>query len=145
METLRLPYYNLCPELTNALRSVVTQLEQNPLGVGLIELLYLRVSQMNGCTFCLSMHGRKLLDAGDTQERLDALAYWRTSNLFDAREAAALAWAESLTNIAETHAPDKDFDPLGSYFTDEEITGLTFAIVTMNALNRLAISMRRVS
>ncbi len=145
METLRLPYYNLCPELTNALRSVVAQLEQNPLGVGLIELLYLRVSQINGCTFCLAMHGRKLLDAGDTQDRLDALANWRDSNLFDEREVAALAWAESLTNVAETRAPDKDFDPLKSYFTDKEITSLTFAIVTMNALNRLAIGMRRVS
>lgn len=105
----------------------------------------MRVSQINGCKFCLKLHGKKLIDAGETQERLDAIASWRTSTSFDVREKVALAWAESLTNVKDTHAPEEDFAPLKDYFSDVEITELTFAIVTMNALNRLAIGMRRAS
>jgi AhpD family alkylhydroperoxidase len=145
MKTLRLPYFNLCPELTDKLRSVGTTLENSRLGIGFIELLYLRVSQINQCEFCLKLHSKKLLETGETHHRLEELANWRISTLFDEREKAALNWAESLTNIKETHAPESDFTPLTKYFSDVEITEITFAIVSMNALNRLAIGMRRIT
>lgn len=145
MKTLRLPYFSLCPELTNSLRSTVALLEQSTLGIKFIELLYMRVSQINGCEFCLNMHGKKLIASGESQDRLNAIADWRTSTLFEPREKAALAWAEALTNVAETHAPEGDFSPLQNYFSEVETTEITFAIVTMNALNRLAIGLQRVS
>jgi len=144
METIRLPYYTLCPELTNGLRSVGALLEQSQLGIRFIELLYMRVSQINDCKFCLKLHSKKLIEAGETQERLQAIAHWRLSHLFDEREKSALGWAESLTNVKDTHAPEQDFSLLKNHFSDVEITELTFAIVTMNALNRLAIGMRNV-
>lgn len=143
MQSLRLPYYDIAPELTNALRSIVANLEKSSLGDAFIELVYLRISQINGCEFCLRLHGRKLSNAGESEARLQALAQWRTSTLFSAREQAALNWAESLTRIETTHAPDADYAPLTQHFSDQEITELTFACVTMNALNRLAIGMRR--
>lgn len=145
MHTDRLPYYDIAPELTQTLRSIGTQLEKSSLGIRLIELVYQRVSQINGCGFCLRLHGKKLLAAGETEHRLANLAEWRANGLFSPREQAALAWAESLTNVATTHARDEDFEPLKAHFSDLEITELTFAVVSMNALNRLAIGMRRES
>lgn len=145
MHSNRLPYYDIVPELTQTLRSIGTQLEKSTLGIRLIELVYQRVSQINGCGFCLRLHGKKLLAAGETEQRMMNLADWRESELFSPRERAALAWAESLTNVAATHAKDEDFLPLKEHFSDLEITELTFAIVSMNALNRLAIGMRRES
>lgn len=145
MHTNRLPYYDIAPELTQTLRSIGAQLEKSPLGIRLIELVYQRVSQINGCGFCLRLHSKKLLAAGETEQRISNLADWRESSLFAPRERAALAWAESLTNVAATHAGDDDYLPLKEHFSDLEITELTFAIVTMNALNRLAIGMRRES
>lgn len=144
MQSLRIPYYELSPELTSALRSVGQLLEQSSLGLRFIELLYLRISQINGCEFCLRLHGRKLLETGESEIRISQLENWRQSELFDRREQVALTWAESLTNITVTHASDEYFEPLKSQFSDLEITELTFAIVTMNALNRLAIGMQRV-
>lgn len=145
MHTNRLPYYDIAPELTHTQRTIGTLLEKSQLGIRLIELVYQRVSQINGCGFCLRLHGKKLLAAGETEQRLASLAEWRTSDLFTPREQAALAWAESLTNVATTHARDEDFEPLKAHFGELEITELTFAIVSMNALNRLAIGMRRES
>lgn len=142
MIPVRLAYYDLCPNLIKALRSVVTQLEKSTLGVHLIELVYMRVSQINGCAFCLDKHGKALREANETNQRMDTLAGWRESRYFDQRERAALAWAESLTHIADTNAPDDVYEPLKDHFTDTEIAELTFAIVNMNALNRLVIGMR---
>ena len=143
MQTLRLPYYDIAPELTESLRSIGTNLEKSTLGIPLIELVYLRISQINGCDFCLRLHGQKLFAAGESEARMQDLEQWRGSPVFLARERAALNWAESLTRIDVTHAPDQDYEPLTQHFNNTEITELTFAIVTMNALNRLAIGMRR--
>lgn len=143
MQTNRLPYYDIAPELTHTLRSIGVQLEKSTLGIHLIELVYQRVSQINSCGFCLRLHGKKLLSVGETEQRMANLAGWREGKHFTPREQAALAWAESLTNVAATHAGDEDFEPLKAHFSDLEITELTFAIVSMNALNRLVIGMRR--
>ncbi|MDD5271604.1 MAG: carboxymuconolactone decarboxylase family protein [Methylovulum sp.] len=140
--SLRLPYHELSPIALAGLRAVGTTLEDGPLGYPLLELVYLRVSQINGCAFCLKKHAKALREAGEAQEKLDSLAGWYISELFSERERAALAWAEALTHIATTHAPDELFFALQALFTDREISDLTFAIANMNALNRLAISMR---
>ena len=139
----RLPYHTLSPEAYRGLGATKAALEKSPLGKPLIELVWLRMSQINGCAFCLEMHAKALRAGGMPQIKLDSLAGWRVSEQFDARERAALAWTESLTHIDQTHAPDEDFEPLKAHFSDVEISDLSFAIALMSAFNRLAIGMRQ--
>ena len=140
---LRLRYFDLSPEAIEGLRAVGTYLQDSPLGRPLIELVYLRVSQINGCAFCLKKHSKNLRDLGEPQDKLDSLAGWHASTSFSDKECVALAWAEALTHISTTHAPDDAFAALRAFFTDKEISDLTFAISNMNALNRLAVGMRQ--
>ena len=139
----RLPYYALSPEAYRGLGATKAALEKSSLGKPLIELVWLRMSQINGCAFCLEMHAQALRAGGTPQIKLDSLAGWRVSEQFDARERAALAWTESLTHIDQTHAPDEDFEPLKAHFSEAEISDLTFALALMSAFNRLAIGMRQ--
>lgn len=143
MSTLRLPYSQLSPDVYKALLAAKKALAGSSLGLPLIELVYLRISQINGCAFCLEMHAKALRDGGTPQAKLDSLAGWHISGHFSEAERAALAWAESLTDIARTHAPDEVFEPLKAHFDDVQISDLTYAISLMNAFNRLAISMRQ--
>ncbi|MER1976195.1 carboxymuconolactone decarboxylase family protein [Pseudocitrobacter faecalis] len=142
MTLLRQPYNELSPEVYKAMVQASQALEKSSLDRTLLELVYLRVSQINGCAFCLEMHSKALRKAGVDQSKLDALAGWRVSNHFTEAEAAALAWAEDVTHIAEYHAEDSVYQPLLSHFSAEQISDLTFAISLMNAFNRLAIAMR---
>lgn len=143
MNKPRLPYYELSGEALEGFRQVKKCLEDSPLGLALIELVYLRISQINGCSYCLNMHAKSLRDQGVSNEKIDALAGWRVSHLFSEREKAALAWAESITHIAHSHTEDNDYLPLKNHFSDKEISDLTFAIALMNGLNRVAVSMRQ--
>ncbi len=143
MSNTRLPYQQLSAAALQGLRSSKQALATSPIGLDLIELVYLRVSQINGCAFCLEMHAKALRGRGETQERLDALAGWHASHRFTPRERAALQWAESLTHIASTHAADADYTLLGDHFDEQEVSDLTLAIASMNALNRVAIAMRQ--
>ena len=108
----------------------------------LIELVKMRASQINGCAFCLHMHSRDARAAGEREERLHLLAAWRESSFFTDRERAALAWTEALTLIAETHAPDADYEGLTPHFSEVEIVNLTLLITTINAWNRIAVGFR---
>lgn len=143
MSTLRLPYSQLSPDVYKGLLAAKKALAGSSLGLPLIELVYLRISQINGCAFCLEMHAKALRDGGTPQAKLDSLAGWHISGHFSESERAALAWAESLTDIARTHAPDEVFEPLKAHFDDVQISDLTYAISLMNAFNRLAIGMRQ--
>ena len=109
----------------------------------LLELVKMRASQINGCAYCLEMHTTALRAGGTPQVKLDSLAGWRVSSHFSERERAALAWAESLVNVADSHAPDEDFAPLKAHFSDVEISDLCFAVALMSAFNRLAIGVRQ--
>ncbi|MBW7982522.1 carboxymuconolactone decarboxylase family protein [Enterobacillus tribolii] len=142
MSQLRLAYGQLSPQAYAGLIQCNQALAQSPLG-HLIELVYLRVSQINGCAFCLDMHSKALRKAGYAQHKLDTLAGWRVSEAFDERERAALDWAEAVTDIAHSGTSDALFSALKTHFTDAEIADLTFATSLMNAFNRLAISMRQ--
>ncbi|WP_233235667.1 carboxymuconolactone decarboxylase family protein [Bordetella sp. LUAb4] len=143
MSTLRLPYNTLSPEAYAGLIATKKALSKSSLGKQLIELVNLRISQINGCAFCLEMHTASLREGGIQAAKLDGLAGWRVSAHYDERERAALAWTESLVDIAHTHAADEDFEPLKAHFSDVEISDLTFAIALMSAFNRLAIGMRQ--
>lgn len=141
--SLRLPYHELSAAALQGFRQVKNAVAAGPLDLRLIELVYLRISQINGCAFCLDMHAKALRARGESQERLDALAGWLVSERFDARERAALRWAEALTDIRNGHASDEDYARLLPHFSEQEISELTMAIAGMNGLNRLAIAMRQ--
>lgn len=143
MNTLRLPYSKLSPDAYRGLIDCKKALEKGGLGIELIELVNLRVSQMNGCAFCLEMHAASLRERGVSNKKIDSLAGWQVSSHFNDKERAALAWTESLVNIAQTVAPDTLFQNLKHYFADEQISDLTLAIGLMSALNRVAIGMRQ--
>ncbi|VAW30443.1 hypothetical protein MNBD_CHLOROFLEXI01-4526 [hydrothermal vent metagenome] len=105
-------------------------------------LIELRVSQINGCVYCLDLHNRQARGAGETQQRLDCLAAWQEYPYFSEQERAALAWADAVTHIGETHAPKDLYDQLGLHFSEREIVDLTLIIAFMNTWNRIAISFR---
>lgn len=143
MSTLRLPYDTLSPKAYQGLLQTKLALDKSSLGKELIELVNLRISQINGCSFCLEMHASSLRNSGVADAKIDSLAGWRVSTHFNERERAALEWTESVVDIAHTHAADEHFEPLKAHFSEAEISDLTFAIALMSAFNRLAISMRR--
>lgn len=140
--TLRLPYPKLSAPAVEGLKNIAAYLDNSALDAKLLELVYLRVSQINGCSFCLLKHVKILREKGEADVRIDSLAAWYTSEKFDARERAALKWAEAITHIAHTHAPDELYQEVKAHFSDNEMSDLTIAICNMNAMNRLAISMR---
>jgi AhpD family alkylhydroperoxidase len=108
----------------------------------LLELVKVRVSQINGCANCLHMHRHDAIKLGETDDRLLLLDAWRESGLYTERERAALAWAESLTRIAETHAPDAVYEEARSAFSEDELVALSIGVAMINAWNRLAIGFR---
>ncbi|AGQ32523.1 Argininosuccinate synthase [Serratia liquefaciens] len=139
----RLKYSELSPAPYKGMVTALMALEKGALDKATIELMFMRVSQINGCAYCLDMHGKALRESGVDNAKLDQLAGWRVSHAFSDRERAALEWADSVTLIAATGAPDSAFEALQTHFSEAEIADLTFAISIMNAFNRLAISMRQ--
>jgi AhpD family alkylhydroperoxidase len=122
-----------------ALDAYVATLRLDP---ALLELLRVRASQLNGCTYCIDLHTRDARARGETERRLYALSAWRESPFFTDRERAALAWAEAVTLVSDGHVPDAAYDEARAHFTDAEIAGLLLATVAVNAWNRVAISQR---
>ena len=131
------------PGAMQALRGVSRYLrESGNLDHRLLELVFLRVSQINGCTFCLEMHTRLLREMGEAQERMDLVAGWREAPVFSEREKAALAWAEALTHVSATHAPDEIWAEVRAAFSDQELADLSVAVAQINSWNRLMIGFR---
>ena len=125
------------------MRNITHGLEQFTIDAKLRALIETRVSQLNGCVYCVDLHLKESRKLGELQQRLDCLPVWKESPFFDAREKSALAWAESLTNIANTHASDKDFNALKQHFTDLEIVEISISISLANFWNRMAGGFRR--
>lgn len=140
----RLDYDHIAPAGVKALGGVYGYIMQSGLPAGLFNLVYLRVSQINNCAYCLDLHMRDLLKGGVRIEKLALLQAWREAgDLFDARERAALAWAETVTRVADTNVPDEAYDVARAVFDERELVDLTIAIGLMNTYNRLAISFRK--
>ena len=139
----RLDYNQIAPAGAKALGGVYGYVLQSGLPPVLVDLVYLRISQINNCAYCLDMHTRDLLKKGQPIEKITLVQVWREAgNLFDARERAALAWAETVTRVAETGVPDEAYEAARAEFNERELTDLTIAIGLMNAYNRMAISFR---
>ena len=141
----RLDFYKASPDAAKAMLALEAAVKSLGLESSLLELVKLRASQINGCGYCVDMHSRDARKHGESERRLHALTVWRETPFFTERERAALAWTEALTRIAETRAPDADYEWLSSQFTDRERVDLTLAINAINGWNRLAIGFRSVS
>lgn len=141
--TQRLDYNQIAPSGAKALGGVYGYVAQSNLPPWLVDLVYLRISQINNCAYCLDMHTRELLKKGVAVEKLALLQAWpEAGELFDARERAALAWGESVTKVAETGVPDDAYAAARAVFDEKDLVDLTIAIGLMNAYNRMAISFR---
>lgn len=140
--TPRFNAFKVSPDLTKALMGVETALAESGLEHGLAELVRLRASQINGCSFCIHMHVADARAHGEMDLRIIMLDGWRESPLFTDRERAALAWTESLTRITKTHASDADYDLVKSQFSESEIVALSVLIGQINNWNRLQIAAR---
>ena len=115
-------------------------LAKSPIEKPLLDLVYFRVSQMNGCAFCLDMHAKDLRANGDAEQRLYVLDAWREAPFYTEKERAALAWAESLTKIASGIVPDEIYANARKQFSEAELVDLTLAVITINGYNRINIA-----
>jgi AhpD family alkylhydroperoxidase len=139
----RIDYAKASPEGYKAFGAVYVTLLKSGLPKELIDLIYLRVSQINGCAYCIDMHSRDLLKSGLAVDKLVLVPVWHDAgDVFSKRERIALAWAETVTRVSETGVPDADYDAVAAEFSDKELADLTYAIGLMNAFNRLGITFR---
>jgi AhpD family alkylhydroperoxidase len=132
----------LAPESIKAMYALEASFQASSIGHNLQELVKLRASQINGCAFCIHMHTTDLRKHGESEMRLYMLNAWRESTLYSERERAALGWAEALTRVAETGAPDADYAALKAQFTEAEQVQLTLMIGAINVWNRLQAGFR---
>jgi AhpD family alkylhydroperoxidase len=141
--TQRIDYSKASPDGYKAFGGVYVTLLKGSLPKTLIDLVYLRVSQINGCAFCIDMHSRDLLKSGIDIEKLVLVPVWHDAgNVFSAREKRALAWAETVTNVSATGVSDADYEAAAGEFNAAELADLTYAIGLMNAFNRFGVAFR---
>jgi len=139
----RIDYSAVSPRGVKALGGVHLYVAQSGLPEALLVAVYLRVSLINGCAYCIDSHTRELRELGVCNEKIALVSVWdEAGELFDARERAALAWAETVTQISTTGAPDSAYAAASLHFDEKELVDLTIAIGLMNAYNRMAISFR---
>ncbi|GAB3340956.1 carboxymuconolactone decarboxylase family protein [Marilutibacter aestuarii] len=138
----RMNWHRASPDATEAMMALEIAVSRLGLEPGLLGLLKLRVSQVNGCGYCIEQFGRDARARGEPEARLQALVTWRGSELYSARERAALAWAEALTRLADTGAPDEDYLALAAHFDEKARVDLTLAIASINAWNRFGVGFR---
>jgi AhpD family alkylhydroperoxidase len=138
----RLDIMSASPGALKAMLQLSGYLHKTGFDKKLLDLMYLRVSQINGCAYCIDMHWKDLRAAGETEQRLYGLDAWEESPYYTERERAVLAWAEAVTRVADTHVPDEVFEETRRHFSDEEIANLTLAVVAINGWNRFNIAYR---
>ena len=142
--TARADSRKIAPGAMRALFGVNNYLtEESEIPKQLIDLVFLRTSQINGCAHCIDMHSRDLIEGGMDVEKLVLVPVWREAkSLFHERERAALAWTESVTNVSSTEVPDADYEAASSVFSDKDLVDLTVVVSLMNAYNRLGVAFR---
>lgn len=138
----RLHYSEVSPGIRQAMGALQQHVRESGLETSLLELVRLRASQINGCAYCIDMHTKDARAAGETEQRLYALAAWRETPFYSERERAALAWAEALTRISDGGVSDDDYRHARQQFTEKELVDLSLAVVAINGWNRLAIPFR---
>ena len=140
----RIDYAKTAPDAGAAMTGLERYVHQSGLDRGLLELVKLRASLINGCAYCVDMHTKVARSQGETEQRLYAISLWRETPFYSERERAALAWTEAVTLVNVDHVPDDVYDLARLQFTEKELVDLTLAIVAINGWNRLAIAFRTV-
>jgi AhpD family alkylhydroperoxidase len=135
----RINYSKILPEGMRLLNALDHYSQNCGLEPGLLDLIKLRASQINGCAYCIDMHSKDARTGGETEQRLYSLSIWRETPYYTSRERAALAFTEAATLIAQGRVPDEVYDEARQQFSDEELVKLMLAIVTINAWNRFTI------
>ena len=138
----RLDYASVSPEGRKALFTLKFFVDDIDIESKLKALVEIRVSQINGCGFCVDRHSMEARSVGESQQRLDSLVVWNKSPFFSDRERAALEWTESVTLCAESGVPDEVYLAVRKIFSEKELVDLTYLIINMNGLNRIAVSFR---
>ena len=139
----RLDFYQASPDAIKAMMALDLASGKRGLEPGLLELLRLRTSQINGCAFCVDMHVSELRKAGETERRLATVCVWRETPFFTEREQAALGWAEAVARVAIGHPTDAEYEALAAQFTETERVDLTLALCAINSWNRFSIGFRK--
>jgi AhpD family alkylhydroperoxidase len=140
--TQRIAYNEVAPKAFRALLGFAQHVSNAGLDPTLVELVNLRVSQMNGCAFCIDMHTKDLRAAGETEQRLYLLSAYREAPFYSDRERAALAWAEAVTELGKDGVPDAVYEEARRHFAENELVELTLAVININAWNRMNIAFR---
>lgn len=138
----RLDYAHVAPEAVRALAAVERYARSSGLEPALLELVKLRASMLNGCAYCVDMHTKDARAHGETEQRLYAVSVWHEAPFFHARERAALAWTDAVTQISANRVPDEVYRAVREQFSEKELVDLTMAVIAINSWNRLAISFR---
>ena len=135
--TIRIPYPSVPKNLMGAMMHVENHIKTCGFSIKFLELLRVRVAQINACAYCIDMHYKEALAAGEEPLRLYSLPTWRDTDFYDAREMAALAWCEAITDIQKTSNFDTLFAEMQKHFKEDEIAHLTLAITQINSWTRL--------
>ncbi|MEO7066569.1 MAG: carboxymuconolactone decarboxylase family protein [Rhodanobacter sp.] len=138
----RIDYRKAAPDAFKGLLSLEMAVQHSGLESSLVELVKMRVSQINGCGYCLDMHSKDARAAGETEQRLYLLSAWREASFYSARERAALSWAEAVTLVSNNDLPDALYDEVRKEFDEKGVVELTLAIIAINSWNRMAIACR---
>lgn len=139
----RLDYYSKRSAPLKHLQDLSAHVHHSSLEGPLVELVFMRASQLNGCAYCMDMHSKDARAAGETEQRLYVLPAWREASFYSERERAALAWCEAVTHLDPQHGvPDDIYEQARAVFSEEELIDLDLAVVVINAWNRLAIPFR---
>lgn len=138
----RINYSKTVPEAVEILSKLEAHVRNSGFEQGLIELVKLRASQINGCAYCIDMHTKDARLHGESEQRLYGITAWWETPFYTERERAALLWTEAVTKISEDHVPDEVYEQVREHFTEKELVNLTLAVIAINSWNRLAISFR---
>jgi AhpD family alkylhydroperoxidase len=138
----RIDFARVSPPAVQAMLGLQNYVNNSGLEHSLLELVKMRASQINGCAYCLDMHTKDALAAGETAQRLFLLDAWREASFYSERERAALEWTEALTLVSEDHVPDAAFEQARRHFSEAELVNLSLAVVAINGWNRLCIGLR---
>ena len=140
--TERLDFFRASPNMWKKFFEFSMAVKTGSITQSILDLLNIRVSQINGCAFCLDIHVKEATLHNERELRLHHVAIWRESNLFDARERAALEWTEALTQLPPHGVPDAIYDSVRARFDEKEMAALSFAVMAINGWNRLSIGFR---
>lgn len=138
--TGRIEDATVLPGIHQPMFALGAHLHRSSIDEQLFNLVYMRVSQINGCAYCLAMHARDLRKAGEREDRIAVLDAWRETDWFTSRERAALAWAEAVTTLPNREVPDAVFEQARVEFSERELADLTLAVIAINGWNRINIA-----